>query len=60
MIKLIVFSFIAIYMIFILVYIIRLLLKHNIFINYLKISAKFIGLDIEIKTKQKDAPSEQD
>lgn len=41
------------------VYIIRLVLKHNPFIHYLKISVKFIGLDIEIKSKQKDAPSSQ-
>ena len=44
----------------VIVYIIRLLLKHNIFINYFKISAKFNGLDIEIKTEQKDAPSSQE
>jgi hypothetical protein len=42
------------------IYIIRLVLKHNLFIHYLKISIKFIGLDIEIKSKQKDAPSSQD
>ncbi|WP_238902961.1 MULTISPECIES: hypothetical protein [unclassified Clostridium] len=42
------------------VYVIRLILKHNLFVHYLKISIKFIGLDIEIKSKQKDAPSSQD
>ena len=42
------------------IYIIRLVLKHNLFIHYLKISIKFIGLDIEIKSKEKDAPSSQD
>lgn len=31
------------------IYIIRLVLKHNLFIYYLKISVKFIGLDIELK-----------
>ena len=41
-------------------YIIKLVLKHNLFVHYLKISVKFIGLDIEIKSKQKDAPSSQD
>ena len=45
---------------FVVIYIIRLVLKHNLFIHYLKISIKFIGLDIEIKSKQKDAPSSQD
>ncbi|MGG7162814.1 hypothetical protein [Clostridium ihumii] len=39
------------------IYIIRLVLKHNLFIHYLKISIKFIGLDIEIKSKEKSAPS---
>ena len=45
---------------FVVIYIIRLVLKHNLFIHYLKISVKFIGLDFEIKSKQKDAPSSQD
>ena len=45
---------------FVAIYIIRLVLKHNLFIHYLKISVKFIGLDIEIKSKQKDAPYSQD
>ena len=45
---------------FVVIYIIRLVLKHNLFVHYLKISVKFIGLDIEIKSKQKDAPSSQD
>lgn len=35
------------------IYIIRLVLKHNLFIHYLKITIKFIGLDIEIKSKKK-------
>ena len=29
-------------------------------VHYIKISVKFIGLDIEIKSKQKDAPSRKD
>ena len=45
---------------FVIIYIIRLVLKHNLFINYLKISVKLIGLDIEIKSKEKDAPSSED
>ena len=32
---------------FVVIYIIRLVLKHNLFVHYLKISVKFIGLDIE-------------
>ncbi|MDU4883669.1 hypothetical protein [uncultured Clostridium sp.] len=44
----------------IVIYIIRLVLKHNLFVHYVKISVKFIGLDIEIKSKQKDAPSSED
>lgn len=44
----------------IVIYIIRLVLKHNLFVHYVKISVKFIGLDIEIKSKQKDAPSNED
>ena len=42
------------------VYIVKLVLKHNLFVHYLKISVKFIGLDIEIKSKQKDAPSDEE
>ena len=39
------------------IFVIRLALKHNIFIHYLKISIKVIGLDSEIKSKEKDTPS---
>ncbi len=42
------------------IYIIRLILKHNLFIYHLKISVKFLGLNIEIKSKEKSAPSQQD
>ena len=45
---------------FVVIYKIRLVLKHNLFVHYLKISVKFIGLDIEIKSKQKDAPSDEE
>ena len=31
---------------FVVIYIIRLVLKHNLFVHYLKISVKFIDLDI--------------
>ncbi len=39
------------------VYVINLVLKHNLFIHYLKIKIKFLGLDIEVKSKEKSAPS---
>ena len=42
------------------IYIIRLILKHNLFIYHLKISVKFLGLNIEIKSKEKSAPSQQE
>ena len=35
----------------------KMILKHNLFIHYLKIKVKFLGLDIEIKSKEKSAPS---
>lgn len=45
---------------FVTIYIIKLVLKHNLFIHYLKIKVKFLGLDIEVKSKEKSAPSNQD
>jgi len=45
---------------FVTIYIIKLVLKHNLFIHYLKIKVKFLGLDIEVKSKEKSAPSSQD
>jgi len=45
---------------FVTIYIIKLVLKHNLFIHYLKIKIKFLGLDIEVKSKEKSAPSSQD
>lgn len=42
------------------VYVIRLILNHNLFIHHLKIKIKFLGLDIEVKSKEKSAPSSQD
>ena len=45
---------------FVAIYIIRLVLKHNLFIHHLKIKIKFIGLDIEVKSKEKSAPSNED
>ena len=42
------------------VYVIKLVLKHNLFIHHLKIKIKFLGLDIEIKSKEKSAPSSKE
>lgn len=42
------------------IHLVRLVLKNNLFIHYLKISIKFIGLDIEIKSKEKSAPSDNE
>lgn len=44
----------------VIVYIIQLILKHNLFICHLKIKVKLLGLDIEVKSKEKSAPSSQD
>ena len=60
MLKLIIIGIVIIFIILAIVYILRMFLKHNLSITSIKISAKFTGLDIEIKSKQKDAPSEQD
>lgn len=45
---------------FVTIYIIRLILNNNLFIHYLKITIKFVGLDIEIKSKEKSAPSDKE
>ena len=42
------------------IYVINLVLKHNLFIHHLKIKIKFLGLDIEVKSKEKSAPSCKD
>lgn len=42
------------------IYIIRLVLKHNLFIYQLKINIKLLGLNIEVKRKEKSAPSSQE
>ena len=38
---------------------INLTIKSNVFFNYIRIQIKVIGLDIEIKSKEKSAPSDQ-
>lgn len=45
---------------FVTIYIVRLILNNNLFIHYLKITIKFVGLDIEIKSKEKSAPSDKE
>ena len=44
----------------IIVYIIKTVLKHNLFISKIKIKIKFLGLDIEIHSKKKKHPSRND
>ena len=39
---------------------ISLTFKSNIFFNYIRIKIKVIGLDIEIISKEKSAPSRED
>ena len=41
-------------------YIIKLVLKHNLFISTLKLKIKFLGIDLEIKNKEKKHPSDQE
>ena len=42
------------------IYIFKLILKHNVFISNIKIDIKFIGLNIEIQSKEKKHPSDQE
>ena len=42
------------------IYIIRLVLKHNLFISKLIIKVKFLGIHIEINDKEKKHPSDQE
>jgi hypothetical protein len=42
------------------VYIINLILKHNLFISNIKIKVRFLGLDIEVDSKEKKHPSSKD
>lgn len=42
------------------IYIIKIVLDHNLFIHHLKIKIKFLGLDLEVKSKEKSAPSIKD
>ncbi|MCS4463473.1 hypothetical protein JTT01_01405 [Clostridium botulinum] len=40
--------------------IITLILKHNLFISTIKIKVRFLGLDIEVNSKEKKHPSSKD
>jgi len=42
------------------IYIIRLVLKHNLFISKLIIKIKFLGIHIEVNGKEKKHPSDND
>ncbi|WP_169911563.1 hypothetical protein [Clostridium oryzae] len=42
------------------IYIVRLVLTHNLFIDHLKISVKLLGLDIEVSSKEKSTTSSKD
>ena len=59
MLKLIIVISIIIYISIIIVYIIRLILKHNLFISKLIFKINFKGIHVEIYSKEKDAPSSQ-
>ncbi|NFF30742.1 hypothetical protein FCV12_10750 [Clostridium botulinum] len=42
------------------IYIIKLVLKHNLFISKLIIKIKFLGIHIEVNSKEKKHPSSED
>lgn len=42
------------------IYIIKLILKHNLFVSNVKIKIKFLGLHIEFQSKEKKHPSHND
>ncbi|WP_291581336.1 hypothetical protein [Clostridium sp. UBA6640] len=42
------------------IYIIRLVLKHNLFISKLIIKIKFLGIHIELNGKEKKHPSDEE
>ncbi|WP_171011441.1 hypothetical protein [Haloimpatiens lingqiaonensis] len=45
---------------FVTIYIIKLVLKHNLFISKLIIKIKFLGIHIELNGKEKKHPSDQE
>lgn len=40
--------------------IIRLIIKNNLFVSHIKIKLKFLGLDMEMESKEKKHPSLND
>lgn len=45
---------------FVTIYIIKLVLQHNLFISKLVIKVKFLGIHIELNGKEKKHPSDQE
>lgn len=45
---------------FVTIYIIKLILQHNLFISKLTIKIKFLGIDIEPHGKEKKHPSDKE
>ncbi|AUM88151.1 hypothetical protein EXM98_03390 [Clostridium botulinum] len=45
---------------FVVIYIVKLILKHNLFISKLVIKIKFLGIHIELNGKEKKHPSDQE
>ncbi|NFD78697.1 hypothetical protein FC826_16535 [Clostridium botulinum] len=45
---------------FVAIYIVKLILKHNLFISKLVIKIKFLGIHIELNGKEKKHPSDQE
>ena len=45
---------------FVTIYIIKLVLKHNLFISKLVIKVKFLGIHIELNGKEKKHPSRKE
>ncbi|EGO88590.2 membrane protein [Clostridium sp. K25] len=42
------------------IYIVKLILKHSLFISKLIIKIKFLGIHIEVNSKEKKHPSSED
>ncbi|MBE6056856.1 MAG: hypothetical protein E7217_08225 [Clostridium sp.] len=45
---------------FVTIYIIKLILQHNLFISKLTIKIKFLGIHIELHDKEKKHPSDKE
>ena len=42
------------------IFIVKLVLEHNLFVQYLKIKLDKQGLNIEVRSKEKSAPSDKE